>query len=417
MTYIEFYDNDVVKNILSCLSAKPDKVILIGYKDKLLKKQAEIYRKFFLDRWMDIDFQYMKINKDDLTDCTGKLIRVIEENDDCHFDITGGDEISLVALGMVYEKYKDKKTIQIHKFNINNGHILDCDKDGFILENAHEPVLKVEELISLKGGQVVYEDEDSSGTPIWEMDDEFIDDIHKIWNICKADVRLWNTQINVLNVIEMHRDQRQEELLTISPTVYVSEYFKEKNHRFFLDFSIMKSLVNYGLLESYSIDNSSITIKYKNEQVKKCLTKAGNILELIIYATACQLKDVNGKKVYNDVMNGVYIDWDGIIENKENAVETRNEVDVIMMKGVVPVFVSCKNGQIDTEELYKFNTVADHFGGKAVKKILIATSLGDDLHSNSIRKRAIDMKIKLIEDLQYLDEDAIAKKIGNFCNG
>ena len=38
MTYIEFYDNDAVKNILSCLSAKPDKVILVGNKTKQLKK-------------------------------------------------------------------------------------------------------------------------------------------------------------------------------------------------------------------------------------------------------------------------------------------------------------------------------------------------------------------------------------------
>lgn len=109
MTFIEFYDNDAVKNILSCLSSKPDKVILIGYKSKQLKKQAEIYRDFFLKRWIDIDFQYMKINKDDLTDCMEKLGKIIDENNDCHFDITGGDELSLVALGTVYEKYKERK--------------------------------------------------------------------------------------------------------------------------------------------------------------------------------------------------------------------------------------------------------------------------------------------------------------------
>ena len=109
MTYIEFYDNDAVKNILSCLSAKPDKVILVGNKTKQLKKQAEIYRDFFMNRWIDIDFQYVKIIKDDLADCVQKLGEIIENNDDCHFDITGGDELSLVALGCVFERYKDIK--------------------------------------------------------------------------------------------------------------------------------------------------------------------------------------------------------------------------------------------------------------------------------------------------------------------
>ena len=105
------------------------------------------------------------------------------------------------------------------------------------------------------------------------------------------------------------------------------------------------------------------------------------------------------------------------IEDEDSAIETRNEIDVIMMKGIIPVFVSCKNGQIDTEELYKFNSVAEHFGGKKAKKVLVATALGNDSHSDSIRKRAVDMKIKLIEGLQYMNEEAIAKKVKNFCNG
>lgn len=82
MTYIEFYDNDAIKNILSCLSAKPDKVILVGYNTRQLKKQTEIYREFFMNRWMDIDFQYLKINKNDLSDCVEKLGEIIENNDD-----------------------------------------------------------------------------------------------------------------------------------------------------------------------------------------------------------------------------------------------------------------------------------------------------------------------------------------------
>ena len=417
MTYIEFYDQDAVKNILSCLSSKPDKVILVGNKTKQLKKQAEIYRDFFMNRWMDIDFQCIKINKDDLTDCIKKLGEIIENNDDCHFDITGGDELSLVALGCVFERYKDIKQVQIHRFNVNNGKLQDCDQDGNIIDNFKEPMLKIEEMIALKGGRIIYEEESSFGTPEWTTDEDFINDVKVMWKICKEDVRLWNVQIGVLNAIEVHRDQRKDSLLTISPSVYVSDYLKRQGFSLFFDFSLMKSLVNGGLIENYSIDDTSITIRYKNEQIKKCLTKAGNILEMIIYISAYELKDEKGKRLFNDVMNGVYIDWDGIIEDEDSAIETRNEIDVIMMKGIIPVFVSCKNGQIDTEELYKFNSVAEHFGGKKAKKVLVATALGNDGHSDSIRKRAADMKIKLIEGLQYMSEEAIAKKVKNICNG
>ena len=87
-----------------------------------------------------------------------------------------------------------------------------------------------------------------------------------------------------------------------------------------------------------------------------------------------------------------------------------------MMKGIVPVFVSCKNGCVDIEELYKFNSVAERFGGKNVRKILIATSLGEDVRSEYFRRRAKDMKIRLIEDIQNLSPDKLAKKIQNFSN-
>ena len=48
----------------------------------------------------------------------------------------------------------------------------------------------------------------------------------------------------------------------------------------------------------------------------------------------------------------------------------------MLMRGVIPVFVSCKNGAVDSNELYKLNTVADRFGSIYAKKIIAATYLG-----------------------------------------
>ena len=77
--------------------------------------------------------------------------------------------------------------------------------------------------------------------------------------------------------------------------------------------------------------------------------------------------------------------------------DTENESDGVMMRGMVPVFISCKNGYIDREELYKLNVVANRFGGKYAKKVLFATSLDDSDYSQFLRQRAKDMGIKVIE--------------------
>ena len=37
----------------------------------------------------------------------------------------------------------------------------------------------------------------------------------------------------------------------------------------------------------------------------------------------------------------------------DRAPEMVNEIDVMMMHGMQPVFISCKNGSVETEELYK----------------------------------------------------------------
>ena len=59
-------------------------------------------------------------------------------------------------------------------------------------------------------------------------------------------------------------------------------------------------------------------------------------------------------------------------------------------------------------------TVAERFGGEYAKKVLVATAistLGEV--GEYLRQRAQDMKIRLIENIQEMDDDALAKKLKN----
>ena len=158
-----------------------------------------------------------------------------------------------------------------------------------------------------------------------------------------------------------------------------------------------------------SEQNGVLHILFKNEQVQLCLTKAGQVLELFVYISALNATEKDGSKSYSDVMTGVQIDWDGSIHTQKNACDTQNEIDVLMMRGLIPIFVSCKNGAVDMNELYKLNTVAERFGGAYSKKILVATALDDSLQSEHIRMRSKDMNIRLIENLQSMTEPELNK--------
>ena len=407
MTYVEFFDEASAENICACLTNAPERVVLMGHKYKTMKKYVEIYKSVLKKRGYDVEFVCRTVNRNSLSDMVEELTKVIETYDNCIIGLTGGEDLSLVAAGIVFERFKDKK-LQMHRFNIRNNKIIDCDQDGVTIE-ADVLKLSVAENMQIYGGKLVYEDEKPQGTYVWDVDDEFFDEINAIWDICKKDVRLWNTQISVFAAAESVRDTNEDVLTTVASAATVESIVESGGGKFVSIGDIVRGLYDAGILREYSYDGHTLKIRYKNMQMKRCLTKAGLALEMKIFVTALAAKE-NGEPVYNDVVNGAYIDWDGETGVDPNAANTENEVDVVMMRGLVPVFVSCKNGRIEMEELYKLNTVATKFGGKYVKKVLVAEALdSDSAFSRHLRQRAQDMGIRLVENIHDKTQTELEK--------
>jgi hypothetical protein len=191
---------------------------------------------------------------------------------------------------------------------------------------------------------------------------------------------------------------------------------KQKGVPYAFSPGIMFGLQKHGLIRDLVLQDT-VTFTFKNEQVKRCLTVAGQILELAIASRLRSITDKDGLPLYNDVRVGVVIDWDGEFHNEEteNIYDTENEIDVLLMHGAVPVFVSCKNGIVTPEELYKLNSVAERFGGEYAKKILVATALNTlGETGNYLRQRAEDMHIRIVENIQQMDEEELARKFRSF---
>lgn len=174
--------------------------------------------------------------------------------------------------------------------------------------------------------------------------------------------------------------------------------------------SIITPLYRTGIIDCFKEDETTFTLTFKDEQVKRCLTRAGQILEMKVFLASKNLSEIDGSPVYNDAVNGVVIDWDGKSEDRD----TENEIDVMLMHGVVPVFISCKNGCVGTDELYKLNTVAERFGGKYAKKVLVATAL-DSLGKAEeyFIQRAEAMNIRIIKDIQNFTDEKLSSTLSN----
>ncbi len=409
MTYIEFFDKNAAENICACLAQAPDRVVLVGSSQKTMEKHAKRYRALFLARRQEVEFQCRGVNKNNMADILTELTKLVETYDDCVFGLTGGDELYLTAVGIISERYKEKN-IQMHRFNIANGAIIDCDQDGKTILQTDDMELTVEENIRIYGGDIIYDTIKAGGTYLWDIDEEFLNDIGALWKVFREAPHLWNRRIGVLKAAAGRSKLGQNGLTAAARIAELRDWPLESDGTpvFSRDFAM--ALYRCGVLTACEYDERGFCLTFKNRQLKKCLTKEGQLLEMFVYKSAMQLQDSKGKAVYNDVMNGVCIDWDGRICTEKKSYDTKNEVDVMLMHGIVPVFVSCKNGDMDANELYKLNAVAEAFGGRYAKKVLIVTHLDTkDDQDKYIRQRAIDMKIRLVEGIQSLQTEVLEK--------
>jgi hypothetical protein len=116
-------------------------------------------------------------------------------------------------------------------------------------------------------------------------------------------------------------------------------------------------------------------------------------------------KEIESEKngFYDDIDMGVTVDWDG---KTGNTADTINEIDVIMMRDMLPVFVSCKNGELHKEALYELETVADKFGSEFSRKIVVTTYITSNESSKKhVLQRAKDMKIDVIHNVHNMSRE------------
>lgn len=402
MTIIEFFDREShIENIISALLCAPDKVIFLGDGKRKMDRISASYEKIARNRGINVKFESKPINRNDLMSIVGAIEDVVAENEDCIIDLSGGDDLSLVAVGIVYADNADK--IKLHRFKVTSSTMLDCDSDGELCNSA--PLeLTVDEIVAINGGRVIYDDEKPIGTHIWDFSDDFADDIRAMWSICSQDPNKWNTQIGIL--CKLLTSDSDPESLNVNinlnkANAVLMQWGKEKK----IDFELYKKLAKYFIIENFRLNGNAMSFRFKNGQIKKCLAKSGQVFELFLALSAKELKDEDGNPYYTDVMSGAFIDWDGEIHTG-TASDVENEIDLILMKGLMPVFISCKNGAVGVNELYKLSVVANKFGGKYVRKVLAATEIDkDEKNVEFIRIRADAMGIKPWIKLHKISEE------------
>lgn len=385
MTLIECFTEFHMDNIAACLRLRPEKMFLVGDVQEM-GIPAERYKKLLKRRSLRTKVILCDVRKKDFGDISAMLEDLIQKESDCVIDLTGGDESVIMAVGAVLARLdtKARQQLRVEKYDYDTDAVLDCIHDNKKL--PYKPVkLTVEELVELHGGKVLPE-----ATAFLEGCTR--KDIDSLWQMASQDPRAWNRSISYLTEFEKDADAGTEVRKPLGELRGIANFSqKETAVRELLD-----KLDQCGVIDNYS-SKEELHYTYASPLLRYCTRKAGNVLEIKTLLEGRAVLE-GGAPCFQDCRMGVRIDWDGVPHKPEEQIpDTQNEIDVVLMHGMTPLFISCKNGNIGDEELYKLNTVAHRFGGPHARKMLIATDLDRKSVSGnrSFMQRAWDMDIFL----------------------
>ncbi len=369
-TLIEIFDAKQYENILAVVSLKKlNKVIYLGSKEIMTQEKKQRLSAFFKAERLLFPCEFIYIERDNAALISNTLENIIKSNKNCIFDVTGGEDVILTIVGQISLKHnipiirvdaKEKKLIHIFG---------KADKISFNL-----PTLSSDNSLLLQGAIIT-----SKGVNIKSLKINELNDIKDIYKINSDDCETYSIFCNIIS--EFITDDKRYLDIDIS-LLKMKERKFNCNTEYLLD-----SLINKKLLKIKVRNSRKFVLEIKNSIVFSCLSKAGNVLELY---TAMALSEIDE---ITDISVGTSVDWDF----KKDYIETQNEIDVIAMNGTIPIFISCKNGEVRKESLYEIDTLSRALGGAYTKKVLVATYISKNPSSKKhFIKRAEDMEIGLV---------------------
>ena len=370
-TIVEIYDTKPIENVTASLALKPDKLILLCH-NKPDDKEVHNIKRFFSAVMKDLEIIFKVLSSLDSDHITKELEEIVTNNEDAAFELTGGYEpVKIWASKFCLEKnipcfyldYKEKNPL----IQLNSMHV----------GEFRMPHLSIDQILLLNGCQKKH-----FGHVQLDMNNKGqVSDLLKIVDFALNNRPAWKNIIRYFQHVT--KDKKN--------TLYISSKYKiksTKNSEVFASPKIMEYLDNKELI---SINKKLTTpdlihFKFKSETVKELLKSDGFWLEFYTYYMAYMLN------YFDDIAMSSIIDW---IPDSEDYRDPINEIDVILVKGIKPVFISCKTSVPSVFDLYEIKSLTEKFGGSIAKAALVTSS--DLSYNQSFFVRARELNVALID--------------------
>lgn len=371
---IELYDAGSLENIISLEEGRYTQAVYLYFTGAEAPTDERIDTlRAFIRRRFRIPTEFIPVRERSISAVCRVLDRILSGGARCVVDLTGGDELFSAAAGR-YAALHDEGCIVMQQMDLHRGTLRFRHPAGG--PAAAAPLLTVKECVALQGAVVMHSSSYDPADTLLEQE------ILRLWDAVKDDPRHWNHFCSLSGSSRAQHGGRMEKCVA-------SQHEQESYD------AVAGHLRRCGILQ----EERRETVKGRPYQTfslnvpksaRTLYRKGGNLLELYCALAVCRA----GR--FRDCQVSVSLDWDSRI--RRHAPDVRNEVDVMMVYGHIPVLISCKNTKLENEYLYEIMIMARHYGGRHARPVIVSSV--ENLPN--IRLRAEEMGILLIENVQAL---------------
>ena len=368
-TVIEFYDKDIIKNILGVLALRPERVVYL-YDSELKDRHAFVsLENCFKAHIPDIIVESYPVNINDINCMYDAAKRIIAESSESFVDLTGGSELMIIA-GHKTEDLPHNKTVHT---DIIGGRIFHIETNETL---AQIPRLSLKDFFNARGAVL---SGNSHNAPNPEDFDNILDMCGHIFRNQKP----WKELCSFIQTA-------MGKTLPYDLLLHGKNIFNKSMDA--IPFLLEKFEEN-GFIKHLSVSKNSISFEFKDETAKSYLISFGVWLELFVYINAVK------SQAFDDVALGMMIDWD-----MYDQIQINNEIDVVISDNSVPVFVSCKFTEANTAALNELLIAKKRLGGWFSKGVIV--TFGEEKSKNTgTYQRALSLGLELLDRDDVLSKD------------
>lgn len=381
-TLIELYDERPLENVLSSEVFRPECTVFVC-PTGLTEKEKRALRDYFAHRGLETKAEFVTADRFSAKDVYNTLKNIVERYPDCALDVAGGTDNALFAAG----RLSSECALPVFTYSRRQNRFYSISEAPFAQKLDCDIKYAVEDFFIMAGGSMRTGRVDNS------VLNAYLAYIEPFFRLYMRHRRDWGGIVSFMQRISQQPKDAPVELDVSGPYTVKGDH----GRRISANEQALGEMEDMGFISGLEIKKGeSVSFRFMDGQVRTWLRDVGSVLELYVYKLCLDAG------VFNDVRTSVVVDWESNVRRDS----VTNEIDVMAVKGVTPMFISCKTCEVNTEALNELAILRDRFGGHGAKAAIVTTKTSTVV----TRNRATELGIEVI-DLHDLKNGGAVKRI------